>query len=146
MEQPYPYNTQHITQSIVFLPKTSHSELLEHDVDHTIMAVFMYNATTTDSSIIRNKLVQQYGGRPIDYHFFNLSPKAYIIILPEFLSREQVLHDLIIWSMQNHIHLWTFDDDAWGPAPRSYKVYLEYRNYPRQLWHPYYFHLLVARI
>lgn len=51
----------------------------------------------------------------------------------------------MLWSVQNHVHLWRWDlNRGWNPSPVTYKILLEFYNYPLHLWHPQYFHLLVA--
>lgn len=145
MELPYPYSESSTTQSHVFMPTTPHSSLLENDAEHTIMACFLYTATAINPQLIQDRLALIYGGNSYEYHLLHLSPRAYLVGLPEFLNRAQVLEDLSLWSVQNHIHLWNWDTDVgWNPASSTYKLYLEIHNYPFHLWHPKYFHLLVA--
>lgn len=127
------------------MPVTPHSSLMENDADHTFLACFLHTATNRDPLLIQTKLASQYGGSSHEYHLLHLSPRSYLVMLPEFLNRAQVLDDLLLWSVQNHIHLWSWDTEVgWNPTPSTYKLYLEIHNYPMHLWHPKYFHLLVA--
>lgn len=95
------------------------------------MACFLYQAQNRNPALIQQHLVQLYGGAIPDYHILTLSEKAYIVQLPEYLNRFQVLEDLLPWSVTNHIHLWRWDHEAnWNHSPRGFKVYLQILNYP----------------
>ncbi|KAF3330190.1 hypothetical protein FCM35_KLT05521 [Carex littledalei] len=145
MEAPYPYGDTLPNSTSVFAPKTPHSTLLENDATHSIMVCFIRQSTNRNPAVIQHKLTQLYGGLPSDDHILTLSAKAYLLQLPEFLNRKQVLHDLLLWSVSNHVHLWRWEHEAnWNHTPQSFKVYLKVLNYPLQLWHPHYFHLMVA--
>lgn len=129
----------------MYFPQTNHSILLENDAEHYILACFLYSAPNRDPALIQHKLAEQYGGFASEYPILAISTKPYIAHLPEYLNREQVLNDLLLWSVSNHISLWSWDHEhGWNHTPPGFKVNLEVRNYPLHLWHPQYFHLLVA--
>lgn len=145
MEIPFPYGEPPISESHIYMPQNAHSSLLENDAEHSIVVCFLYTATNHNLAIIQTKLVQLYGGQAWEYPILAISTKAYLVSLPEFLDRNQVLTDLLVWYVLNHIHVWRWEhEDGWNPTPPDFKVYIEVRNYPLQLCHPTFFHILVS--
>ncbi|KAF3332176.1 hypothetical protein FCM35_KLT03582 [Carex littledalei] len=145
MEIPYPYGDTIPNSISVFAPNTPQSTLLENDLNHSICACFFHRATNRNPAFIQSKLAQQYGGQNRDYHVHTLSHKSYLFHIPEILNIEQILQDLLLWSNSHIIHLgrWN-EDEGWNINPIGFKVYLQILNFPLQLWHPKYFHLMVA--
>lgn len=93
-----------ISEIHIYMPQTTHSTLLENDAEHLIAAYFLYTATP----VLQIKLEQVYGGHAWGYPILSISTKAYLVSLPEFLDRNQVLSDLLVWLVLNNIHIYIY--------------------------------------
>ncbi|KAF3333436.1 hypothetical protein FCM35_KLT01127 [Carex littledalei] len=141
----FPYTATPGNQIHVYMPQTPHISLLENDGDHSILACFLHTATNRNPTIIQHRLVELFGGNTWDYPILAISSSTFLVTLPEYLDRNQILQELLLWSVVNHIHIWRWDHEhAWNPTPPGFKVYLEVRNYPAALWYPHLFHLLTS--
>lgn len=147
MADPYPYAMWTGHNSFVYFPTTKHSFLLSQDATHMLKARFHHLAQNPDPSIIQIELVRIYGGQIAEYQVQRLSHGTYLIALPEFLDRRDVIDELLIWAVEHGVYLsgWVpHYNHGWRQGPISYRVYFRVHNFPTDFWHYYYFWLFTS--